>query len=47
MWARKFEREVRWLQKEKTSRSFNSEIARTIDVKHLDLIVNCSDPYIG
>ncbi|KAF2625669.1 hypothetical protein BU25DRAFT_345414, partial [Macroventuria anomochaeta] len=46
MWTRKFERkEVQWLQKEKALRSFNSEIARTIDVKHLDLIINCTDPY--
>jgi hypothetical protein len=46
VWARRYERnEARWLQKEKALRSFNSEIARTIDVKHLDLIVDCADPY--
>src|SRR5690349_11586830 len=46
VWARKYERdEARWLQKEKALRSFNSEIARTIDVRHLDLIVDCADPY--
>ncbi|KAF1925282.1 uncharacterized protein M421DRAFT_32260, partial [Didymella exigua CBS 183.55] len=46
VWTRKYERdEARWLQKEKALRSFNSEIARTIDVKHLDLIVDCSSPY--
>lgn len=46
VWAKKYERdEARWLQKEKALRSFNSEIARTVDVRHLDLIVDCSDPY--
>jgi hypothetical protein len=46
VWARKYERdEARWLQKEKALRSLNSEIARTIDVRHLDLIVDCADPY--
>ncbi|KAF2622834.1 hypothetical protein BU25DRAFT_434539 [Macroventuria anomochaeta] len=46
MWARKFEREeARWLQKEKALKEFKAEIARTIDVKHLDLIVNCTDLY--
>jgi DDE superfamily endonuclease len=37
--------EGRWLQKERAFKSFNSEIARTIDVKLLDLIVNSLDPY--
>ena len=46
VWVRKYERdEARWLQREKALRSFNSEIARTIDVRHLDLIVDCADPY--
>ncbi|KAF1930460.1 uncharacterized protein M421DRAFT_3522 [Didymella exigua CBS 183.55] len=46
MWTRKYERDkARWLQKEKALRSFNSKIARTINVKHLDLIVDCSSPY--
>ena len=45
-WARKFEQEEgRWLQKKKALASFNCEIAKTIDVKHLDLIFNCPDPY--
>lgn len=46
VWARKYKRnKARQLQKEKALRSFNSKIARTINIRHLDLIINCADPY--
>ncbi|KAF1358630.1 hypothetical protein EJ07DRAFT_122847, partial [Lizonia empirigonia] len=45
-WARKFEREEsRWLRREKAMRDLNTEITRTVNVRHLHLIVNCPDPY--
>ena len=45
-WARKFDRdEARWLTKEKALRNLSLEIVQTIDVKHLDLILDCADPY--
>ena len=45
-WARRFDRdEARWLTKEKALRNLSLEIVQTIDVKHLDLILDCADPY--
>ncbi|KAI0568939.1 hypothetical protein Alg130_11866, partial [Pyrenophora tritici-repentis] len=43
-WARRFDRdEARWLTKEKALRTLSLEIVQTIDVKHLDLILDCAD----
>ena len=45
-WARRFDRdEARWLVREKALRNLSLEIVQTIDVKHLDLILDCADPY--
>ncbi|KAF2621316.1 hypothetical protein BU25DRAFT_354700 [Macroventuria anomochaeta] len=45
-WTRKYEREATvWRQKENAMRDLNTEIVKTVDVKHLNLIINCSDPY--
>ncbi|KAI0568661.1 hypothetical protein Alg215_12058, partial [Pyrenophora tritici-repentis] len=45
-WARRFDRdEARWLTKEKALRNLSLEIVQTIDVKHLDLILDCADAY--
>lgn len=45
-WAMRFERErARWLEKERALMKFNWEIATTIDIKYVYLILNCSDPY--
>jgi hypothetical protein len=45
-WARRFDRdEARWLTKDKALRSLSLEIVQTIDVKHLDLILDCADAY--
>ncbi|KAI2484408.1 hypothetical protein Ptr902_03348 [Pyrenophora tritici-repentis] len=44
--ARRFDRdEARWLTKEKALRNLSLEIVQTIDVKHLDLILDCADAY--
>ncbi|KAF2025066.1 hypothetical protein EK21DRAFT_23864, partial [Setomelanomma holmii] len=45
-WARRFDRdEARLLTKEKALRNLSLEIVQTIDVKHLDLILDCADAY--
>ncbi|KAI0603802.1 hypothetical protein TUN199_10890, partial [Pyrenophora tritici-repentis] len=45
-WIRKFDRdEARWLTKEKALGNLSLEIVQTIDVKHLDLILDCADAY--
>jgi hypothetical protein len=45
-WARRFDRdEARWLTKEKALRTLSLEIVQTIDIKHLDLILDCADAY--
>jgi hypothetical protein len=45
-WARTYDQKrVEWRQKEKALKEFNSEIARTIDIKHIDLIIDCEDAY--
>ncbi|KAF2022833.1 hypothetical protein EK21DRAFT_82241 [Setomelanomma holmii] len=45
-WARRFDRdEARWITKEKALRNLSLEIVQTINVRHLDLILNCANPY--
>jgi hypothetical protein len=45
-WARRFDRdEARWLTKEKALRTLSLEIVQTIDIKHMDLILDCADAY--
>jgi hypothetical protein len=45
-WARRFDRdEARWLTKEKALRTLSLEIVQTIDIKHLDLFLDCADAY--
>jgi hypothetical protein len=45
-WARRFDRdEAKWLTKEKALRNLSLEIVQSIDIKHLDLILDCADAY--
>jgi hypothetical protein len=45
-WARQFDRdEARWLTKEKALQNLSLKIVQTINVKHLDLILDCADAY--
>jgi hypothetical protein len=45
-WARRFDRdEAKWLTKEKALRNLSLEIVQTIDIKHLDLILDYTDTY--
>jgi hypothetical protein len=45
-WARRFDwDEARWLTKEKPLRNLSLEIVQTIDIKHLDLILSCTDAH--
>jgi hypothetical protein len=44
--SRRFDcKEAKWLMKQKALRSLSLEIVQTIDVKHLDLILDCADTY--
>jgi hypothetical protein len=45
-WSRRFNREeAKWLTKQKSLRSLSLEIVQTINVKHLDLVLDCADTY--
>ncbi|KAF2621446.1 hypothetical protein BU25DRAFT_354400, partial [Macroventuria anomochaeta] len=45
-WTKKYEREAAiWQRKQNAVKDLNIEIIRTVDAKHLNLIINCRDPY--
>jgi hypothetical protein len=45
-WVRRFDRdEAKWLTEEKALQNLSLEIVQTIDIKHLDLILDFADAY--
>jgi hypothetical protein len=45
-WARRFDRdEAKWLTKEKALQNLSRDIVQSIDIKHLDLILDFADAY--